>query len=80
MLFESPPSRALDISAQEAAAVGALAKGLVGDLDARPEPTDRLLAQRWLRIALVIGVLWRWAWASAGWCGARIWRPTSRSA
>ena len=57
VLFEAPPSRALDISAHDAAAAGALAKGLVGDLDAPRNRLDRLLAQRWLRVLLVVGVL-----------------------
>ena len=57
VLFEIPPSRALDVSAQDAAAAGALAKGLVGDLDAARNRLDRLIAQRWLRILLVVGVL-----------------------
>ena len=57
VLFETPPSRALDVSAQDAAAAGALAKGLVGDLDAAQTRLDRLIAQRWLRIVLVAGVL-----------------------
>jgi len=57
VLFEVPASRSLDITARDAAAVGALAKGLVGDLDAARNRLDRLLAQRWLRIVLVAGVL-----------------------
>ena len=57
VLFDVPPSRSLDVSAQDAAAVGALAKGLVGDLDAARTRLDRLIAQRWLRIVLVVGVL-----------------------
>jgi hypothetical protein len=57
VLFEIPPSRSLDVSAQDAAAAGALATGLVGDLDAAHNRLDRLLAQRWLRILLVAGVL-----------------------
>jgi hypothetical protein len=57
VLFDAPPSSSLDTSAQDAAAAGALAKGLVGDLDAPRNRLDRLIAQRWLRVLLVVAVL-----------------------
>ena len=57
VLFEVPASGALDISAREADAAGALAKGLARDVDAAQHRLDRLIAQRWVRIVLVVGVL-----------------------
>jgi hypothetical protein len=57
VLFDTSPAHALDISAQDAAAAGALATGLVGDLDASRNRLDRLIAQRWLRVLLVVAVL-----------------------
>jgi hypothetical protein len=57
VLFEVPPWSSLDISARDADAAGALAKGLTGDVDAAQNRLDRLIAQRWLRIVLVVGVL-----------------------
>ena len=57
VLFDTSPAHALDISAQDAAAAGALATGLVGDLDAGRNRLYRLIAQRWLRVLLVVAVL-----------------------
>ena len=57
VLLETPAARTLDVSAQEAAHVAALASGLLGDIDAARKRTNKLLAQRWLRILLVVVVL-----------------------
>lgn len=55
-LFETPAA-AIDVSAEDAARAGALATNLVGDLDAARNRADRLVAQRWLRVLLVLAVL-----------------------
>jgi hypothetical protein len=56
-LLETPASRALDVSAEDAAAAGTLATALVGELDAARTRTSRLVAQRWLRILLILAAL-----------------------
>jgi hypothetical protein len=57
VLLETPVSDALDVSAQDAAAAGALATGLVGDLDAARIRASRLIGQRWIRILVIVAAL-----------------------
>lgn len=57
VLLETPTSRALDTSTEDAARAGELAVALVGDLDAARKRTSKLRAQRWMRILLVLVAL-----------------------
>jgi hypothetical protein len=57
VLFETPASRWLDVSADDAANLGALATALVDDLDSARRKIDRLLSQRGRRILLLFAVV-----------------------
>jgi hypothetical protein len=56
-IFDLSPARSFEVSADDAARAGTLATALVDRIDAPRKRADRLVAQRWRRVLLIVAVL-----------------------